>query len=216
VRVLAFDSCLGACSAALLDERSVLAARYEEMPRGQAERLVPMVEEVRAEAGLAWSAIDLICVTIGPGSFTGVRIGLAAAQGFALVADLPILGLTTLEALAGAAPPDRPVLAAIDARRGQLYAQPFAPGLRPLAPPQALSPEQAAALAPPGAVVLGSGAPLLKKGGSPLFAEEKGTVPFFPDAAIFGRLGFARTGEASRVPPKPLYLRGADAKLPGT
>jgi tRNA threonylcarbamoyladenosine biosynthesis protein TsaB len=186
------------------------------MPRGQAERLVPMVEEVRAEAGLAWSAIDLICVTVGPGSFTGVRIGLAAAQGFALACDLPILGVTTLEALACAAPPDRAVLAAIDARRGQLYAQAFAPGLRPLSPPQALSPEKAAALAPPGAAVLGSGAPLLEKGDSPHF-RKMGTVPFFPDARVFGRLAFARAAEAQRgAPPKPLYLRGADAKLPGT
>jgi tRNA threonylcarbamoyladenosine biosynthesis protein TsaB len=201
VRVLAFDSCLGACSAALLDESGPIAARYEEMPRGQAERLVPMVEEVRVEAGLAWSALDLICVTVGPGSFTGVRIGLAAAQGFALAADLPILGLTTLEALACAAPPDRPVLALIDARRGQLYAQPFAPGLEPLAQPQALAPEQALALAPAGAVVIG----------------KMGSDPIFPDARVFGRLAFARAGEARRgAPPRPLYLRGADAKLPGT
>ena len=207
MRVLAFDSCLGACSAALLDEGGPIAARYEQMPRGQAERLVPMVEEVRAEAGLAWSAIDLVCVTIGPGSFTGVRIGLAAAQGFAIACDLPILGVTTLEALACAAPPGRPALVAIDARRGQLYAQPFAAGGVPLAPPQALAPEAAALLAPVGAVILGSGAPLLKKGSD----------PFFPEARIFGRLAFARAAEARRgAPPKPLYLRGADAKLPAT
>lgn len=204
MRILAFDCCLGACSAALLDESGVRAARFEAMARGQAERLVPMVEEVRGEAGLAWREIDLICVTVGPGSFTGVRIGLAAAVGFALAADMPVLGVNTLEALAAAAP-GRPVLAAIDARRGQLYAQPFDADGAPLAPPQALSPEAARALAPPGAALVGTGARLLSSEAAP-GAE-------FPDAAAFGRLAFARAGEARRgAPPRPLYLRPPDAK----
>jgi tRNA threonylcarbamoyladenosine biosynthesis protein TsaB len=213
MKVLAFDSCLGACSAALLDESGPLASRYEEMPRGQAERLVPMVEEVRAEAGLGWSAIDLICVTIGPGSFTGVRIGLAAAQGFALAADLPILGLTTLEALA-ASIEGRATLAAVDARRGQLYVQAFSPGGAPLCPPQALSPQAAAELAPSHPfVVVGSGALLLM----PHFPAGAVMLPGEPDARVFGQLAFARAAEARRgAPPRPLYLRGADAKLPGT
>ena len=210
MRVLAFDSCLGACSAALLDERGVLAARHEAMQRGQAERLVPMVEEVRAEARLEWRQIDLICVTVGPGSFTGVRIGLAAAQGFALARDLPILGLSTLEALA-APLQGRAVLAAIDARRGQLYVQPFSADGTPLGPPQALAPEEAAALAPPEPfVVVGSGALSLMLH----FPMGAVLMPAEPDARAFGCLALQRAAEASRTPPRPLYLRGADAKLP--
>lgn len=211
MRVLAFDSCLGACSAALLDESGVLAARCEEMPRGQAERLVPMVEEVRAEAGLAWREIDLVCVTVGPGSFTGVRIGLAAAIGFALAADLPVLGLTTLEAVT-ARIEGRRTLAAIEARRGQVYAQAFAADRTPLSEPQALAPEAVPALAPPHPFVLVGSAGMLLM---PHFREGVVMMPAEPEAEAFGRLAFARAGEARRgAPPRPLYLRPPDAKLP--
>jgi tRNA threonylcarbamoyladenosine biosynthesis protein TsaB len=211
VRVLAFDCCLGACSAALLDEKRLLAARYEPMQRGQAERLVPMVEEVRAEAGLEWREIDLICVTVGPGSFTGVRIGLAAARGFALAADLPVLGLSTLEAVT-ARIDGRATLAAIDARRGQVYAQAFAADRSPLTPPQALPPEAVPALAPPEPFVLvGSGALLLMAH----FPQGAVMMPTEPEADAFGWLAFARAGEAKRgAPPRPLYLRAPDAKSP--
>jgi tRNA threonylcarbamoyladenosine biosynthesis protein TsaB len=209
VRVLAFDCCLAACSAALLDERGILASRHEAMGRGQAERLTPMVEEVRAEAGLAWSEIDLICVTVGPGSFTGVRVGLAAAQGFALAADIPILGLSTLEA-ATARIAGRATLAVIDARRDQVYAQAFSPERAPLAPPQLLSPQAAAALAPPHPfVVVGPGALLLM----PCFTEGSVMLPGDLEAEAFGRLAFGRAPQAVRgAPPRPLYLRAPDAK----
>jgi len=210
VRVLAFDCCLAACSAALLDEDGVLAARHEPMQRGQAERLVPMVEEVRLEAGLSWRQVDLICVTVGPGSFTGVRIGLAAALGFALAADIPLLGLTTLEA-ATAAIAHRATIAAIDARRDQVYVQAFSAGRAPLCPPQVLSAEAASALAPPHPfVVVGPGAMLLM----PHFKEGAVLLPGDVEAEAFGRLAFQRAKEAQRgAPLRPLYLRPPDATL---
>lgn len=212
MRILAFDCCLAACSAALLDESGVLAARHEAMQRGQAERLVPMVEEVRKEAGLTWPQIDLICVTVGPGSFTGVRIGLAAAQGFALAADIPVLGLTTLEA-ATARIAGRATLAVIDARRDQVYAQAFSAERAPLCPPQAVSAEAAAALAPPHPYVLvGPGAMLLM----PHLKDGSVMLPGDVEADAFGRLAFARAYGAKRgAPPRPLYLRPPDAAPAG-
>src|SRR6266853_3397229 len=122
MKVLAFDSSAAACSAAVRDgDGGLLAHRFESLARGHAERLMPMLRAVMAEAGLAFAALDLIAVTTGPGSFTGIRVGLAAARGLALASGLPILGVTAFEALAQAVSPvERAglgLLVAIDSRR---------------------------------------------------------------------------------------------------
>ena len=117
------------------------AARFEPMARGQPERLVPMIEEVMAEAGLAYDALDAIAVTRGPGGFTGVRIGLATARGLALASGRPVIGLTSFEAVAAAARSRRRGAAGslavlIDAKRRDLYLQVFDAALPPLAAPR--------------------------------------------------------------------------------
>ena len=122
MRVLAIDTALEACSAAVLDTEHVAMSVHESLPklRGHAEALMPMIARVMDRAGLDFAALDRIAVTTGPGSFTGLRVGLAAARGLALATGKPAIGLSTLAAYAAplvAADGTLPVVAAIDARR---------------------------------------------------------------------------------------------------
>ncbi|MFO1088667.1 MAG: tRNA (adenosine(37)-N6)-threonylcarbamoyltransferase complex dimerization subunit type 1 TsaB [Hyphomicrobiales bacterium] len=211
--ILAVDTALGACSAAIYDSASgrVLARRHEPMERGHAERLPLMVEEIFAEAGLGPEQIDRLAATSGPGSFTGVRIGLSMARGLALAIDKPAVGVGTLEAMAAAvsdAPAGAAVCAAIDARRGEVYVERFAAGAA--STPRLLPLADAAAACGDGSVVLvGSGAPLLL----PLLPEATlSAAPPVPDAVTVARLAATRDPHAH--PPEPLYLRTADAKPP--
>ena len=126
--VLSLDTALAACSVAVTRDGDVLAALSEPMHRGHQERLAPMVEEAMRAAGLPFTAIDRIGVTVGPGSFTGLRVGLAFAKGLGLALDRPCVGIGTLEALAASDPGPGLTVAVIDARRGQLYLQAFESG----------------------------------------------------------------------------------------
>lgn len=126
--VLGFDTSATHCAAALMQDGDVLASTAEEMGRGQAERLMPMLEEMLAEAGKAWSDLTAIGVGIGPGNFTGIRISVAAARGLALALDIPARGVDSFTATelgqTGA------VLPSVPAPRGQLYIRP--PGQAPV------------------------------------------------------------------------------------
>ena len=137
MRVLAIDTALAACAAAVFDTDSgMLAHQNLDLPRGQAEALIPLVAEVMQEAGTDFDAIDRIAVTVGPGSFAGLRVGVAAARGFALAAHKPAVGVTTLAAFAAphtGATAGAPILAVVDARHGHVYAQVFEADGRPRA-----------------------------------------------------------------------------------
>jgi tRNA threonylcarbamoyl adenosine modification protein YeaZ len=122
--ILAFDTSAAHCAAALLWDGGLIL-RDEAMDKGQAERLIPLLEEVLAEAGLGWRDLKAIAVGTGPGNFTGVRIAVAAARGLALGLGIPAVGVTRLEALAFGLP--RPVTVIEDARRGEVYVQVFNP-----------------------------------------------------------------------------------------
>lgn len=215
MRILAFDTALEACSAAVLDGGRVLAARSEAMARGHQERLTPLVAELLAEAGLKPAELDRIGVTVGPGSFTGLRVGLAFAKGLGMALGRPVAGMGTLEALASSLAfpggEEGVTVAAIDARRGQIYVQLFR-GDGALTAPEALTVADAEAL------VRGHGRParLVGSGASLL-------VQAFPEAAVDPRPGadpvaLARMTAAAPKPvgpPRPVYLRAPDAKLPG-
>lgn len=148
---LGFDTSAAHCAAALVCGDRVLASRFEEMSRGQAERLFPLIEEVLAAAGKSWTDLDVIGVGTGPGNFTGIRIAVAAARGLALSLGTPAIGVGTPEALAFGLP--RPCRIVIPARGGEVIWQDF--GDKPAGP--ALS--QAADL-PPGPDTLQPGTPV--------------------------------------------------------
>lgn len=210
--VLALDSATTACSAALWRDGHILARRLESMPRGQSEALIPMVQAVMAEAGLDFPALDLIAVTVGPGAFTGLRIGLAAARALALAADLPCLGVTTLEAVAMAAGPgSAPLLVVLETKRSDLYVQLFGPDGAPLDEPRARPPEDLAGLTGP-LRLAGDGA---ERARALLPAAVVLDVPGEPDAAVVAAIAAGRWREGDRPPPpSPLYLRPPDVTLP--
>jgi tRNA threonylcarbamoyl adenosine modification protein YeaZ len=139
LRLLVIDTAGDNCSAGVFDDERSLAERCERLNRGQAERIVPMVGEVMAEAGCAWDQLDLIVATIGPGTYTGIRAGLAAARGFAMAAGQLTVGVSTLEALAGTMPLGRRVTALIGGRGGGAFVQRFAEDGAPMDEPQPIN-----------------------------------------------------------------------------
>jgi tRNA threonylcarbamoyladenosine biosynthesis protein TsaB len=212
MKLLALDTALDACSVAVLDGPAVLAQRSEPMQRGHQERIAPMVAEAMAEAGLAFAQLERIAVAIGPGSFTGVRVGLAFAKATALALDIPCIGIGTLEALAASTPEGLTglIAAAIDAKRDQVYLQTFRDG-DALDPPTALDIDAAVARLQAlgfGAdgVLTGSGAALLaERVAGTRVAGGVGT-----DVTALGRLALQHPAPEGR--PQPLYLRAPDAK----
>ena len=205
--VLGLDTCLNACSVAVLDGDRVLAHASQTMARGHQERLAPMAQAVMAEAGLPFSSLQRIGATVGPGSFTGLRVGVAFAKGLASALSIPAVGVGALEVLAAEA--SGLVAAVIDARRDQVYLQLFANG-EPLAAPEVVPLAAAAArlswLARGRAFTLvGSGAPLLARDGDAVLTPEG------CDARQVARLAANR----APTPIRPLYLRAPDARLPG-
>lgn len=206
---LGLDTALGACSVALAGAEGPIARRFELRTTGHAEALAPMADALMREAGAAFADLTRIAVTTGPGTFTGQRIGLAFARGLALALKIPCIGITTLEAMAAAARaahPGRTVLVAVDARRGEVYAQTFGADGAGEGQPALLALEALAGRIDPGTVLAGSAAETLSHHGGLLSAIRQ------PDAAFVAALSVARPDTG---PPHPLYLRAPDAKLPG-
>lgn len=212
--VLAIDTSTSACSAALWRDGTVLARRLRDMARGQSEALIPMVAEVMAEAGLDFAALGLLAVTVGPGAFTGLRIGLAAARGLALASGLPLAGVSTPLAVAAAVPVaervGRTILVAIDSRRDEAWVQAFAADLTPLGDVAALLPQQAAALVTGSVVLTGDAASVLADLlPDAVMASSSG----WPDAALVAELAASQWGKGQSLAPEPLYLRPPDVTV---
>ncbi|HXC90827.1 MAG TPA: tRNA (adenosine(37)-N6)-threonylcarbamoyltransferase complex dimerization subunit type 1 TsaB, partial [Stellaceae bacterium] len=142
--ILALDAAGGGCSAAVVAGDEVLGLRHAAMMHGQAEALLPLVDEAMRASGLTVAALDLVAVTTGPGSFTGIRVGLAAARGIALAANLPLLGVTGFEAAAAGAEAAMDgccLVVALESRRADLYVQLFDGHRNSLCEPVAVLPE---------------------------------------------------------------------------
>ena len=219
MRLLVIDTALGACTAAVFEDGLPLAVRFEPMTKGHQERVGGLVRDVMAEAGRGFDSLDRIGVTVGPGSFTGLRVGLAFAQGLGAALDRPVVGISALDALAASLDDAAgPVAALIDARRGQVYARLFTNGA-PLGPDEALSLEEAArrvAEIGPDVALIGNGAAVLAEAFSAVkFARIDDRVAPSPEA--LARL--AAAADPATHPPRPLYLRAPDAtppsRLPG-
>jgi tRNA threonylcarbamoyl adenosine modification protein YeaZ len=216
MRILAFDTTLGACSAAVFDAAAgrILAHAWEPIERGHAEALVGMVRGVLDRSGARLSDIDRIAVTVGPGTFTGVRIGLSLARGLKLALGTPICGLTSLEAIRMNVrdnPEGRAVTTVIDARRGEFYLAAWSADGTRIVAPCAVRHQAAADLVPTGSLVLGTGADkFLELGGAREAVRAR--VRDLPDAA---RIAEAAAGLiAGDDPPQPVYLRPSGAELP--
>ncbi|ACI53326.1 peptidase M22 glycoprotease [Rhizobium leguminosarum bv. trifolii WSM2304] len=207
--VLALDTAGVDCAAAVYDSgrNTMLGEASDMIGKGHAEHLIGIVDRALDQVDMALSDIDRIAVTIGPGSFTGIRVGVAAARGFALSLNVPAVGVTTLEVMASAQrekTPGRAVLAAMDAKRDEIYLQSFSPDGSPLDAPRALSVAQAQAFAAGfDGEITGSATPLLKAGAH---GDHSNNFPI----SVVARLGAAASPDAGK--PKPLYLRGPDAK----
>lgn len=203
---LVIETALTACSVALIDGERIIAERHEEIGRGHAERLIPMVEEVLADGG--GRAVTAIFVDVGPGSFTGLRVGVAAAKAFALAWEVPVTGVTSTALIAAAAFEADPRLAnlyvVLDAARGQVYTQAFGRD-GPRGEVQALDPAEAAHEAVAWAAIAGSGAPML----ADMLPRLRVVGPMLPRAANARLLP---PGSARAV--TPLYVRAPDARLP--
>jgi len=217
MRVLAIDTALEACSAAVLDTSrgGITASETLAMARGHAEALMPLVARVMDIAEIEFSELDRVAVTTGPGSFTGLRVGISAARGIALATGKPAIGLSTLAGFAAPLIADDDttnVVAAIDARHDHVYLQVFGGGGRTLVAPRIASLRDAIRVATTGpARIIGTAANMVaaawpKSGDQPLAVEQRAA----PDIAWIAQLGAAATD--SHGPPKPLYLRAPDAQ----
>ena len=212
--LLAFDTTAPACSIALVRDGAEIAGARQLMPQGQAEALVPLIERVMAEAGVSYASLDRIAVTVGPGSFTGVRVGLSTARALGLAAGKPVIGVSSLEVLAAAVPDDEraagmSILAAADTKRGEVYIQPYcATGQEPQGEAVALAPENIAAwlnenpaLAGKAFLLVGDGAALVQQ---VLPQARTSAASALPDAVVLARLAARREPEAAG--PLPLYV----------
>ena len=210
MRILAFD-CAGAqCAAALTADGKVPAARSVVAERGHAQLLIPLLTDLLAEAGLAFGDVDRFAVTTGPGSFTGIRVALAAAHGLKLGTGKPIVGVTVFEAMAAAMPtvPAR-LLVAIDSRRAELFVQMFDAKGAALTEPAMLPPEAVADWAGPGELTLtGDAARLVAPHLAGMIDNSPEDWATQVDPVIIARLAADRP---AGPPPAPFYLRAPDA-----
>jgi tRNA threonylcarbamoyladenosine biosynthesis protein TsaB len=212
--LLAVESSGPGCSAALWRDGHVVAARRVPLTRGHAAALPPLVDETMRGAALGFETVDAVAVTVGPGSFTGIRVGLAAARGFGLALGVPVLGVTSFEAIAWSVPArargQGALVVLIDSGRASRFLQAFDAALQPLAEPVAIElAALAASLPPPPCVLVASGAL------DPAIAGGRPVVAAAPDAAALAELAGARhRAGGAFLPPSALYLRPPDATVP--
>ena len=215
--ILAIDTALDACAAAVLDTGTgkLIAMESQAMKRGHAEALMPLIAQVMKQAALPFAALDRVAVTSGPGSFTGLRVGLSAARGIALAAGKPAVGLTTLSAYAApivSENGEQPVISAIDARHGQVYFQVVGGDGSSLIRPRAGLIEEAVAASRFGAPHLVGNAAAILAERWPKDAEPPVRIEALsaPDISWVAWLGAAVS--PSTAPARPFYLRAPDAK----
>jgi tRNA threonylcarbamoyladenosine biosynthesis protein TsaB len=215
--ILAIDTALDACAAGVLDTDSgkMAAQESQAMKRGHAEALMPLIARVMKAAGTPFASLDRIAVTTGPGSFTGLRVGLTAARGIALAADKPVVGLTTLSAYAAPVVSENgapPVISAIDARHDHVYLQVVAGNGTSLVWPRLASIEEALAASRFGAPYLVGNAAEILSQRWPVDAPPPVRVDAqpAPDIAWVGWLGAAVSPDTALA--RPYYLRAPDAK----
>ncbi len=228
MNVLAFDTCFSACSAAVSGSRAGgIVSEFQSLQTGHAEALLPMIERVMRAAGLAFADLDRIVVTNGPGTFTGVRTGVAAARALGLATQAEIVAVTSLWALAQAGlalrrlSPGGAMLVAMDARKSEVYAQVFDPDGAELCPPQVLTPDLAARLLPDKHLaIMGNAASAVADAASKanretsLISQDADATlnTIAPDARFLLTATCVQLPGEERRDARPVYLRAPDAK----
>jgi tRNA threonylcarbamoyladenosine biosynthesis protein TsaB len=215
VRVLAIETSTSLASVALVEAGKLVLLRSHVRPKQSAERLLPMIAEILAEAGWQRADIERLGVSLGPGSFVGLRVGIACAQGLALGLGVPLVGVTSLRAMARLVPDSIPGLRCplLDARRREVFAGAYGAGqlapehLAPLALPAAEAEAALTAQLSGPLVWIGSGLSLA--GLAPTFSSPETDEP---SAHAVGLL--AEELNADECPPIPVYVRDAGATLP--
>jgi tRNA threonylcarbamoyladenosine biosynthesis protein TsaB len=216
MRILAIDTALGACSACVLEQGNPepLAREQTEMARGHAEALMPMLKHLMSQVEGGFSSLTRVAVTVGPGSYTGLRVGLSAARAIGLAAKLPVIGVSTLAATAASLigrEPGRVIASAIDARHGAVYFQALTAEGRSLVGMRLVSLRDAAR-------AIGAGPVSLAGSGALLVAREAWSIGLdavvvdsspAPDVIWVARLGLL--ADPDSAPPQPVYLRAPEA-----
>jgi tRNA threonylcarbamoyladenosine biosynthesis protein TsaB len=215
--ILAIDTALEACAAAVLDTDAskVIASESQAMKRGHAEALMPLIARVMKESSLPFTALDRIAVTNGPGSFTGLRVGLSAARGIALAASKPVVGITTLSAYAApvvSESGEQPVISAIDARHDQVYFQVVSGNGSSLIRPRVAPIADALAASRFGAPHLVGNAANILAERWPASAAPPVKVDQHPAPDIVWVAWLGAAVSPNTAPARPYYLRAPDAK----
>ncbi len=221
--ILAFDTSAAHCAAALLLGGKIVASRFDEMQRGQAEHLMPMLEEILDEVGAVWAEIDAIAVGVGPGNFTGIRIGVSAARGLALSLGIPAIGVSTFEIARGPAsrPGPKHQIVTLDGPRQSVFLQNFVDG-SPVGEPDVITSKHTSWLdlemtAPPlGTELLGPFAEHLMlafgNGAPNLYPFNTADIDWPRASEVLARIAKEKLEcDADFDPPAPLYIRAADA-----
>jgi len=224
MRILALDTALPAVCACVLESGASepLVTETLTMERGHAEALLPLIERVMAQVEGGFASLDRIAVTVGPGSFTGIRVAISAARGFGVALDIPVVGVSTLAAFAAplvlgpkpASPKPSIIVSAIDARHGQVYLQACSQTGAILMAPTVLPLAEAIEKLPPGPLrITGSAAPLLAIAAwsTHRAAEVEGEIVATPILYV-ARLGMI--ADPAAAPPRPLYIKAPDVKPP--
>lgn len=210
MKILSLDTAMAACSAAVVDTDFVqpLAEAFQSMERGHAEALAPMVADVMRRSGLRFEDLDRIAVTRGPGTFTGVRIGLSFARGLGLARCIPVIGLDSLSAIAANDSTACDLVVLSDARNGEVHTASFDLGRRMTSAPRLATAGAAAQDLPQGARLIGTASHVVLEASGRADLSISDAVDL-PVAARFARL--AAVAEPGGIP-SPLYLRAPDAK----
>jgi len=224
--LLAIDTALSSCSVAVIKSGSIAAVRLQEMVRGQSEALLPMAAATLTDANIDWVDLDVLAVTVGPGAFTGLRIGLAAVRGLGLSLNLPMIGVTTMETIARATTVNERstvmIMVVVESRREDLFVQCFDRNLKEISDIQACLPENLKDLVKMQSVLLcGDGteraAKALIKSGVQVDISQSAKLPNADSVALIAYERWQRDKDkisVDRTPPSPIYVRPPDAIKP--
>lgn len=220
--MLGIDTATTGCSVALMDGEVCLAERQTRMPRGQSEALAPMIDEVMKLAGIPFDRLDGVAVTRGPGAFTGLRIGLAAARAMALSIAKPCIGITTFDSLLAQAQQreelkkEMALLIAIESKRAELFVAMYGADGTQLSAPSARRPDDVKEILEGSSslIVVGDASEKIEHALKGRIEVQRVQEVEVPDAKIVAALGAEFLGTSERASPTPFYLRPPDVSMP--